>query len=71
MCPHLCRRHDSITSPAETWELPLVKAKAYRSGIWRNTVLNLKLQLVEGGKIEVLRWPEKMEDYELWRFFFF
>lgn len=60
--PNLCGRHYSIASPAETWELSLVKAKAYWSRIWRDTVLNLQLQLVEGGKIEVWRWPDKMED---------
>lgn len=56
---NLCRRHHSITSPAEFWEVLLVKAKSYWSGIRRDTILKLELELVEGGKIEVQCWPEQ------------
>lgn len=67
VCPHLCRRHHSITSPAEVWELLPVEAEANWSGIRRDPVLDLELELVEGGKVEVWSWPGKAEDRQLQR----
>lgn len=58
VCPNLCRRHYSITSPAEVWELLLVKPKTYWSGIGRDTVLHLKLEMMEGGKVVAWCWPD-------------
>lgn len=67
VCPHLCRRHHSIASPAEVWELPPVEAEANRPGVGRDSVLHLELELVEGGKVEVWSWPGKAEDGQLHR----
>lgn len=64
-CPHLCRRHHGVTSPAEAWELPPVEAEADWSGVRRDPVLDLELQLVEGGEVEAWRWPGKAEDCQL------
>lgn len=61
VCPHLCRRHHSITSPAEVWELPPVEAEANWSGIRRDSVLDLEFELVEGGKVEIWSWPAKQK----------
>lgn len=57
---HLCRRHDSITSPAEVWEVSRVEAKAHWPGIWQDAILNLELHLVESGKVVATRWPNMM-----------
>lgn len=62
MCTNLCRRHYSITFPAEIWELLGVITKAHWSSIWCGAILNLKLQLVESGKIVAWRRPNKVRE---------
>lgn len=56
---NLCGGHHSVTSPAEVWELLGAITKAYWSGIWWGTILHLKLQLVQSGKVVARCWPGK------------